>query len=248
MIKASAYVKQGRLIIIGVAQLRIGPVPFTYDCVVPEGTPEGPLDLNQKGSETLEQCLTDAEKGIRKRIQKGAIKVGAENLVLRARQGDQNALAMLMAIRKNAKAKVPKALVAFKAVKEYIEDHPPTEDVRFGYEIKKNMSLALAKHVEADTPMHYALGVLTILPHLDVNRSTVLLADGPLITKNLIDAICKNFSIRQSEQFIAGFSGKYVASKPCQLGHVFRKAKELQALRKGAFHLCNPIISYELGV
>ena len=243
MVQASAYVKQGRLIVIGVAQLKVGPVPFTYDCQVPEGTPEGPIDINDENP-ALEECLTEAEQAIKKRIGIGALKVGAENLVLRARQGDQNAMAMLIAVRKNAKDGVPKARAAMRAIKEYIEDHPPTESCQFGHEAKREVATALAKHVENDNPTHYAMAVLTLLPHIDERQAYVLVANGPLVTNNLLELVSSGLTDRQKTQFIAGFKGKPIPSKANQLGEVFRKARELQAARRGQF---DEVIAYELG-
>lgn len=247
-VQASAYVKQGRLIVIGVAQLKIGPVPFTYDCPVPEGTPEGPLDMNGDHGEALEECLATAETAIHRKIKEGAVKVGAENLVLRARQGDQNAMAMLMAVRDSAKKGVPKAKVALKAIKEYIEDHPPTEECQFGSETQKNVTTALAQHVENDNPLHYAIGVITLLPYAEVDRAAVLIANGPLITSNLLQLICSSLSEREQVLFYKGYQNSGSSAKAAMFGRIFRKARELQAGRKGEFAKHSKLIAYELGV
>ena len=246
MVKASAYVKDGRLVVLGVAQLRVGPVPFSYDCPVPDGTPEGPLDMNAKGSEPLEECLTKAEVAIKKRIQKGAIKVGAENLVLRSRQGDQNAMAMLIAVRKSARQGSPKARVALKVIREYIEDHPPTETCEFGYEAKRAVSNALVKHVDNE-PEQYSFGVLNLLPFLDDEKGIVLIANGPLLDSYLIGLVRECLSEREQRHFDLGISGKVTSSKACRLGNLFMRARELQAARRGVFRLCSPLIQYELG-
>lgn len=245
MVKASAYVKDGRLIVIGVAQMSIGPVPFSYDCPVPEGVPEGPLDMNRKGSKLLESCLAGAEVAIKKRIQRGAIRVGAENLVLRARQGDQNAMAMLIAVRKKARAGAPRAIAALRAIKIYIEDHPPTETCDFGYEAKKNVETALAKHVEHENPLHYVSAVLTYLPHVRNERAIVLIANGPLVCNNLLSAVSSSLGgPREEKQFKDGFNGKPIPSDAAMIGSIFKKARELQAARRGKF---SPLIAYELG-
>lgn len=246
MVKATAYVKDGRLIVIGVAQLSIGAVPFSYDCTVPDGTPEGPFDMNSQGDEALEECLTKAELSIKHRIEKGAIRVGAENLVLRSRQGDQNAMAMLIAIRRSAKKGSRKARMSLKAIREYIEDHPPSETCQFGFEAKKAVSTALTTHVN-NNPLHYTFGIINLLPHVDDDRGVVLVANGPLLDMELVSSIREQLSERDQRHFDSGFKGKLTASKAAALGNIFRRARELQAARRGMFHLCSPILQYELG-
>lgn len=247
-VKASAYVKNGRLVILGLAQLKVGPVPFTYDCPVPEGTPEGPLDINAQGNEALEECLAKAENVIHQKIQHGALKIRAENLVLRSRNGDQNAIAMIIAIRKNAKQGNQKAIVGMRAIMQYIEDHPPTKTCTFAGESQHEVITALANHVENDNPEHYSLAVNTYLPHTSPQCAAILIANGPLVSNDLLKFVSSNFSERELNQFKQGLAGEVSAARCNIMGNIFRKAREIQAIRRGQFQFLDPVVRFELGV
>jgi len=245
MVKASAYIKDGRLIILGVAQVKAGAVPFSYDAPAP-GASDGPVDMGADNG-PLEPLLAEAELSIKKKIQRGIVKVGAENLVLRARQGDQNAMAMIIAVRQNARRGSPKARAAFIAIREYIEDHPVSQNCEFGFESKKLVSKALAKQLTEGDPQAYAISVAMNLPHLSQERGVVLLAKGPIIDKTLLTRLSDGFSGREKEQFKSGLNGTLTGSSESALGNVVRLAAELQAARVGRFDKCSKLLQYELG-
>ena len=233
---------------MGLAQLKVGPVPFTYDCPAPDGSTDGPIDMNAEHSKELEECLTKAEHAIQQKIAFGTLKIRAENLVLRSRNGDQNAIAMIIAIRRNAKQGNKKAVMGMRAIMQYIEDHPPTKTCTFGEESQHEVANALTKHVDSETPEHYSMAVNTYLPHTSPQCAVVLIANGPLITNDLLRFVSSNFSEREMNQFKHGLAGDISVSRCCIMGNIFRKAKELQGIRRGQFQFLDPVVKYELGV
>lgn len=124
MTRASAYIHRERLCVIGVTEHRLGPIPFGVSVKLDSPEAEGPVDLNKEPSGVLKKALDEAEVLIREKLQEGSLELAAENLVLRSRQGDQNAMATLSAVRINAKKGVPKAQHALTVIKRFIKDNP----------------------------------------------------------------------------------------------------------------------------
>lgn len=75
-----------------------------------------------------------------------SVEQAAEDLVRRARVGDQNAMAMIASVAESAKGGNPKARNAYACIEAYIKSHPVGHDSSiFGYEtnaLKETVALA----------------------------------------------------------------------------------------------------------
>lgn len=244
MINASAYIHDNRLVIIGIAKSRWGVVPFTYDKMLEGDFDNGAIDFNNP-PDSLVKAIDESFPEIKKKISQGNVRLVAESLVLRSRQGDQNATALLIAVTNNAKRGNRKAARMLEAVEAYIDENPATKD-SFGQE--SEVSKELAKHVSSDVPSHYCSAVLTLAPHVDMPRTIVLLANGPLIDNTLLEAVCNSLDEKEQKHFKMGYSDKNIQSDIGLLGKAFRGARGLQAVRKGNFKQFCPVVCWELGL
>jgi len=248
MINASAYVHRGRLVILGVADLRIGAVPFSCSCAVEE-VEDGPVDF---GAEDLPEQLSEAieklQPAIRDEIKKGGLAVGAEHLVLRARQGDQNAMAILGGIRNRAKRGSKRAIRALREVKRYISENPPTQTTRFGLEStesEKIMAEHLTKHM--GETQEYVSALTIMAPYIPPGVISFLLADGPDIDNDLVNTIASQLSDRAAREFKKGYNGKG-DSLPAQFGQTVKEAHLIQRVRNGEpLSVMSVDIGWEMG-
>jgi hypothetical protein len=131
--QATAYIRQRRLCVVGVEETDLGPVPFAVSVPV-EWAEEGPVDFGTEIPEPIAVALDGAQATIDSTIDEGRQKLAVENLVLRARQWDQNALAMLHGIREGATRGDPRAKQSFAYARAFIKRHPPKKTVVFGGE------------------------------------------------------------------------------------------------------------------
>lgn len=138
------------------------------------------------------------------------LEAGAEDVVIRARNGDQNAMGMISEVGKQAKAGNPKAQQGFRAIQSYIEKNP-TQANRVTLERDSHMGFEAVKVIQhlknitkrqstmgADGPpdaeANRILCVLIInLPFVGgeraLNAGTVALANGPKLTDSKIRQI-----------------------------------------------------------
>lgn len=115
----------------------------------------------------------------------------AQSLVRRARAGDQNAIGMLICVRKAAR-KSKRAALACQMAKDYAKKTKPVIDTE-GFEIgidKPNYSRELVKYANSNV---YS-GLITVLPKAASNidesiKAAFLIADGKDVTDELISKI-----------------------------------------------------------
>lgn len=151
----------------------------------------------------------------------------AENLVRRARNGDQNAMAMLDEV---GRSQSPQSLKAFQAIQEYIFANP------FGDEMK-------AQHKEmcpkTDSP--------------EFHFRCVVLAKGPMLTNQRIDDMANSFTDEMAyRMFVFGVENcnRQVKEHPqIQLGQCVGRARSIQCLALTDFPISgfSPNIAWELG-
>jgi hypothetical protein len=114
---ASCCMLDGVLTTWGTLESPVGIVPFRHEVVAPSAqTALLPPNRSLIAGEPIRQILDRKQ-----------LALAAENLVSRARSGDQNAMAILMAMAQNAKLGVTRAQVALELCKAYIDGHPVTE-------------------------------------------------------------------------------------------------------------------------
>lgn len=190
MVNASAYVNRNRLVIMGVCESELGPVPFTYHCSINGDVQDGPVNLSDESTNPAVITAIEESKGaIMKTIEDEKMKTGAEQLVLRARQGDENAMAMLTEIGSAAKnPQNPKARRALRLVHEFIEMHP-AESAQVGalaLPPPSSVMKSIDRNSRSKNRLHYSTSMVTLLPNVgrnfdDVTAAAILLANGPTL-------------------------------------------------------------------
>jgi hypothetical protein len=198
MLHASAYSHKGRLCIIGVYETPWGAIPFAHHCMLATDVPDGPIRVDKEMHPKVREALDKSQDVIMSKIKNETMSVAAENLVERARQGDQNAMAMLMMIRQAAQAGKPRAKIAYDILRVYIKDHPsvgtPRQLPKPQRRSQAEVFQAVKKAVQTNNPLHYGTAIVSLVPSsgTTVEDATVMgtiLANGPPLTRARIQAI-----------------------------------------------------------
>lgn len=267
----SGYVHKDRLCLIGVVNTSNGIIPFAHHCQLEESVPDGPVNI---GSDELPAVIAKAvdnsTHAIQTRIDKERLKLVIENLVERARLCDQNAVAILVQIRENAKKGIPRALDAYAACRKYIKLHPVTDKSFFAgepapaLEMPSPIRLLSTNLAKSPNENHYAAIVAAFVPNTgtsiqSVENTATVLANGPVITEEMIKRIVG--MIDKKEIFFIGLTcdedkAKELAvkvspdgRKALQLGYAVGLARKLQDLRNPDSLISNfsKDIAWELG-
>ena len=149
MIEYAAFIEKQRLCIIGLQSTPFGPVPFSVNTEISKQAPNGVINLSQQQTPIVENALKSVEKSVMNQLEKRKIKVGAQQMIIRSRAGDQNAMGTLTMIAQNAKNGSPRAIYAYECCKIYLNANPMILTTE-GFEIKmpetyKKHSAALVK-------------------------------------------------------------------------------------------------------
>lgn len=254
MIRAQAYVKNNRLLILGVADLDEGPVPFSYSSALEEATEDGPVDFGAENlPPVIQKALDDSNDSIHNTIEKGKMGMAAEALVIRSRLGDQNAMAMLGAITEHAKAGSRRARVAYGMVRDYIKRHPMTKtQAVFTGDNEKIVQLA-KNHLKADDPQRKAASIIVYAPSIHVDRATVLLANGPTLADGkLVRAASESLAQGPRQAFEAGVRNCLRATSQnaeYRAGQIVGRANKIQLVRlpESKVSILSPKAAWELG-
>lgn len=162
----SCYVARGRLCCTGLVQTKFGALPVTAFIPVPRGTPDGPVtfgeDSNLDGQVSARLYATADYETMRH---------DCEALVIRARQGDENAMGMIRAVHEGAKTGKPRARIAHGIISAYIKAHP-------------------VKESDSD-PVGFEPIAVADLARV---RAAVRLANGPTITGERLREIVDSFA------------------------------------------------------
>lgn len=245
---ASAYVKGGRFFIMGLTDSDHGPIPFAWHCNC--DAPEGPVNIGAEDLHpSIQAALDQAHDAITSKVEIERMKLVAGEIVDRARDGDQNAMALLQRIGENARRGVPRAQVAFGLCQEYMNTHDPNS---FGAERRQvrgllgTVSNAIRKRAE---PLEYSTALHALLPGIltvvDPSDAAVIISNGPeLIGKDneRLSAILAAFPTDDERKaFAAGASTDHVdqalqkvkvALKPaCAIGYIVGLARRIQLVR-----------------
>lgn len=252
-IRAQAYVKKNRLLVLGVADLDEGPVPFSYSSVLDEATEDGPIDFGAEMSPAIERALESSNEAIQNTIERGKMAMAAEALVVRARVGDQNAMAMLGAIRQSAKAGSERARESFKLIRDYIKRHPIEKaNAAFAGDNEQIVKLA-REHLRAPDEMRKAASILVYAPSIHVDRATVLVANGADLTDGkLVKLAARTLPAESRDAFRAGMAKclRRTSRDPeYRAGQIVGRALRIQQVRQpsGKVALLSPKAAWELG-
>lgn len=118
------------------------------------------------------------------------IKTSVANLVQRARQGDQNAMAQIAMVGKNAKKGNKRAQFTAKELQEYIDSNPPVS--RMGKEVDRTpVFRSLKNGVKSNK---YCTAILTLCPRVGTNKDDmraccVIIAGGPPLNNHRIKSL-----------------------------------------------------------
>lgn len=248
MIRAQGFVENNKLIVLGVADFNNGPIPFRYSADLENAVDDGPMDFGNELPPEVESALAKGQEKIQSIIEAKKIKLAAAELVIRSRQGDQNAMAMLGAIRGRAKAGSERAKMAFQAVHDYIRNHPVTSS--FAGDIDKNVEkiTALVKP-DHQSEILRSIGLQIFAPSLPTEKAIVLVANGPVISKEYVERVIAPYP---NAAFMAGVrqAKSKISNQPdFRAGQIIGRAKMLQDIRRPltSFRPLCPVMAWELG-
>lgn len=264
--KASAYIHQGTLCLLGIHDSPWGPIPFAAREKIEGESKDGPVEFGKELPENIEIALAKANQSALDKVSLERLQLGSRDLVLRARQGDQNAMGTISMVRKNAEMGHPRAQITYTIMKEFIESHPATEDkIIFSGETHNPYAIELVKEEtkEAD-PDRYSSAVIMLLPAIGAQQAAVLLANGPDLTEDSqldippenprVQAILRCISEDFREVFLLGLRCKNLAQAntlgiPGKLGFSVGLARTIQGVRDGKIPIreFSPMASWELG-
>jgi hypothetical protein len=251
MTTASAYIENNRLHLLGSMSTDNGIVPFSHCVELAEEVPDGPVNIGADDlPPAVSLALIEAKPEIQSKINGKKLKLIVENLIERSRLRDQNAIAMLIQIRKNAAAGVPRAKAAFVACKEYLSQHPMTDTFEGepeGSLLEEPSQLKLLGNgiIESPSLDHYAAVISALYlgdSFQDSENVATVLANGPEITADAVKKILEMIEekrlflvgLRSDENTIANAASQvgYEGKKALQLGYAVGLGKRLQMVRK----------------
>lgn len=206
---ATAYIKDGRLCVMGISDSELGPIPFSYSAEVKD-KPDGPVDFNDEELDPEIAAAID-KPGIMRAIQESKMRVAAEQLVERSRCGDQNAIVQVQAIGINARKGHPRAQFAARLLQDYIKDNPPGKEPRPTVTGRTAVTRMLKSNLQDNA------AIATFLPGLtNTYISATVLSKGPILSPDRINGIASQFG-DDSGSFWIGFRAS---------GNVLRQAMQ----------------------
>lgn len=189
-----------------------------------------------------------------------------ENVVRRARLGDQNAIAMITEVRKSALAGVPKALEAFDRLQKYATQNPvgkgsparvPPQAGRTPVHFMPGMRTA------PSAPMVIGKDTMTVrMPDKDVARAVTSLANGPALTTLYAATLIASLDVPRSKAFrfaLANYKDRPRVTRAADKypqwtgafygGFATGKARAIQRIRDASVPLSelSDVVAWELG-
>jgi len=266
-VTASAYIADKRLHVLGVAFTPAGVVPFEWSSAADESDSDGPVNVHGELAEGIADSLAEGKAQIMQGVQTEALKSAAESLVKRARNGDENAIGMICMVRQRSSVS-PRAQATMQYLAEYIKTHPVSQDdgkPLFAGDKTIQVADALRKVlVNTAEPTRYAALLTSFVPHTTGHCATTILADGPEIGAEQVDAVLQRLpadALRKA--FRAGMTARSCprkvlglrkrlrrpGQKALDLGFFLGRAKAIQDVRKPDSKLSDfhPGIGWELG-
>ena len=249
---ASAYVKEGRLCIVGLHSCELGPIPFAYSAGVAKEIPDGPVDLDNSDLDpNVLKIIDESKEPMLAIIEREKMRVGAEQLVERARAGDQNAMAMIGEVRQNAEKGIKKAKRAFAMLHDYIKSHPILEGSSDHHYRAPKVNKQIVRKLSDNIGEDAAISAWT--PGIpDLYLAALVVASGPVLKPERVTNIGSHFG-DDTPRFWFGFEkwNQPKTSKDSAVftGQVVGLARTIQGVREGYLpvsRLC-PMAGWELG-
>ena len=180
---------------------------------------------------------------------------GGIELVQRARLGDQNAVAMLVEVRKNAEKGVERAKRAYDAAMAFAKGERPPEAPTVAGDPLQAMKRAAMKSTNVPT----YLATVRIAPFAPSRPAAEMLSRGPKIGKDVLTLIGSTFgsdSEKTAYQYgvlgpdkgvqTALMKGRPQFRRALMTGHIVGLARRLQAARAGDIAAISPKAYWEL--
>lgn len=269
-----AYVENNHLHVIGFESTPLGIFPFEVSCEIEGEINDGIIDVENVPLE-VGKAFEKVRPVIMKRLNVEKIKAAAGDYVERARQGDQNAMSVLVAVRNAAERGNERATMAKDIIAKYIDTHPIDGTPNIGAEnsvIQNSLEKVkgFIKRAFERSPFHYAVTVKESANCLPIDSGYVVrLANGPILLSKKdelnphVTAIFKTFQT-PIEQKAFGFAlktqdkGKVIGlcqrvssleQNALKIGYAVGLAKRIQAVRLPTtpIAILSPMAAWELG-
>ncbi len=226
---------------MGVDESRMGTIPFAVSVAFEGDAPDGPVNMRRLTPE-VERALGYAHNEVKEKINEGRRQRVLESVVIRSRQGDQNAMAIIMGIQSQAKAGNKRAIESEKTLKKVIRHNPPKVIAQFGFDA-------------SDTPYVSAATIVVKGPSMSPSALYHKLAEGQDLS-HFRFAIAKAVETALKPAFFLGYKSGSEQKAPKErdarcmymLGHVVACARQLQDFRKTEdIKKHFPVSAWELG-
>ncbi len=158
----TCYMQNGIMCCVSILPTEWGIVPLMSSVKVKGEYPDGPVSEGQ--APELDAAIAESKKRLMTSSRDETQKLAAEALVIRARCGDQNAMAIIALVSKNARKGMARSQTAFKAIQSFIARNP----------------------VKPDTVSGEGASYLSTIGANSVNRAAVKLANGPALSNQRV--------------------------------------------------------------
>ncbi len=224
---ASAYIQEGTLCVVGTHQTEHGEIPFSCSTEIEGESTDGPIDVGSELPENIEKALAQVHDTVMNKVNIEKMKLAVRDVVLRARVGDQNAIATIVETKKAA-LRSPQAKRMVMLLTQFIKNNPVGKAV-FGNEVvtQRQLATTLQNNITAPSVMHYAVAVTALVPS-SKNNPVLVLANGPELDNERIDMIIRALPESERDSF-----------RTSKLGQCVMNARRIQGIRNGTLPISN---------
>lgn len=237
---ASAYIQNGILCVVGTHSGTYGEIPFSCSVEIQGESTDGPVDVGSELPPNIESALQQVHDSAMQNVTEDQMKLAVRDVVLRARVGDQNAIATIVETKKAA-SRSPQARKMLGLLIRYIKNNPVTDKVSIGNEaiVQKQLTTTIQKALIAPSILHYGVAVVSLIPSSKTNP-IILLANGPELDEEHMTMILQALPENQRDSVIQG---------TCKLGYCVAQARRIQNVRNGQASISSisPMAGYEFG-
>lgn len=236
---ARAYIENGVLCVVGTHDTDQGPIPFSCMAQIEGESIDGPVDVGSELPPNVEAALTQIHDTAMDKVNLEKMKLAVRDNVLRARVGDQNAIATIVECRKAAPYS-PQARKMVQLLGQFIRNNPVGKTL-IGNEVivQRQLTTSIQKALTAPSTMHYGVAVVALIPSSRTNP-VLILANGPELDDEHMNMILSALPEDQRQTVIDG---------TCKLGHCIMQARRIQSVRNGSAPISSisRMAGYELG-
>lgn len=254
LVSASLFVQHGLLTAVGCYPTPHGHVPFVVS--VPVEAEDGYLDIGSEISHEVGEALDELSRKVKVGMASERDKKFVEELVIRGRENDQNALAEIEECGVAAKKGSKRARYMFGLIVRFMEDNPVGgkrrrwafwQRARVNGEPEKPVVTTqkyLAKAFGA--PAITAAAIASWSTKMPEQAAIALLANGYWLDANALRAVAQALPTKEERMLFAqGMRGMHNGSK---LGRIVGTARKIQIVRQGGpIAMLSRMAAQELG-